>query len=87
MFMKNFLNANKCLTSVNINQNFFYLTNRKVAGKMKDVYKGKPIHKSVWLKSKMHCILSDDGKESNTTKKVNIAIELMNTKTIYLIKK
>ena len=47
MFMKNFLNANKCLTSVNINQNFFYLTNRKVAGKMKDVYKGKPIHKSV----------------------------------------
>ena len=23
----------------------------------------------------MHCILSDDGKESNTTKKVNIAIE------------
>ena len=53
----------------------FYLTNKKVAGKMKDVYKGKPIHKSVWLKSKMHCILSDDGKESNTTKKVNIAIE------------
>ena len=53
----------------------FYLTNKKVAGKMKDVYKGKPIHKFIWLKSKMHCILSDDGKESNTTKKLNIAIE------------
>ena len=42
---------------------------------MKDVYKGKPIDEFIGLKSKMYSILSDDGKESNTTKEVNNAIE------------
>ena len=42
-----------------------------VVGKMKDEYKEIPIIKFVGLKSKMNCILSDDGKESNTAKGVN----------------
>ena len=33
------------------------------------------INKLVGLKSKMHSSLSDDGKESNTTRGVNIATE------------
>ena len=38
----------------------FYPVNEKVIGKMKDVYKEKPINEFVGLKSKMHCILSGD---------------------------
>ena len=33
-----------------------------VAGKMKDEYKGIPINIFVGLKSKINCMLSDDGK-------------------------
>ena len=47
----------------------------KAVGKMKDVYKGKPICKFVGIKSKISSILSDDGKEFNTAKGVNIAME------------
>ena len=46
-----------------------------VVGKMKIIYRGIPINKFVGLKSKMHSMLSDDGKESNTAKGVNIATE------------
>ena len=35
----------------------------------------------------MYSMLSDDGKESNTAKGVNIATEFMNLETLYLIKK
>ena len=42
---------------------------------MKDVFKGKPTAKFVGLKSKMNCILFDDGKEFSTAKRVNIATE------------
>ena len=42
---------------------------------MKDVHQGKPIHKFLGIKSKMHSILLDDGKEFNTAKGVNIAVE------------
>ena len=42
---------------------FFNPANEKVIGKMKDVYKGEPIRKFVGIKSKIHCILLDDGKE------------------------
>ena len=42
---------------------------------MKDVFKGKPTVKFVGLKSKMNCILFDDGKEFSTAKRVNIATE------------
>ena len=44
-------------------------------GKIKIVYRGIPINKFVGLKSKMYSLLSDNGKESNTAKGVNIATE------------
>ena len=46
-----------------------------VVRKMKNEYKGIPINKFVGLKSKMYFILSDDGKETDTAKGVNIATE------------
>ena len=39
-----------------------------VVGKMKDEFKGNPINKFLALKLKMHSVLSDDGKGSNTAK-------------------
>ena len=54
---------------------FFDSVNEEIIGKMKDVHKGKPFNKFVGLKSKMHYMLSDNGKESNTAKGVNIATE------------
>ena len=47
-----------------------------IIGKMKDVYKRIPINKFVGLKSKMHSVLSDHGKESNTAKGIKNATEL-----------
>ena len=44
-------------------------------GKIKIVYRGIPINKFVGLKSKIYSLLSDNGKESNTAKGVNIATE------------
>ena len=41
---------------------FFDQTNNKVIGKMEAVYEGNSIGKFIGLKSKMHCILSDDSK-------------------------
>ena len=59
-----------------------------VVGKMKDEYKGIPTNKFVGLKSKMHCMLSDDSKESNTAKGVNIAMKLKEYKeTLCLTRK
>ena len=46
--------------------------NEMVVGKMKSLYKEFLINKFVGLKSKMHSMLSDEGKESNTAKGVNI---------------
>ena len=40
---------------------------------MKRVHKGKPINKFVGLKSKRLSMLSDNSKESNTAKGINIA--------------
>ena len=54
---------------------FYDNQNEMVVGKMKIVYKEIPINKFVELKSKMYSMLSDDGKESNTAKGVNIATE------------
>ena len=65
----------------------FDATNKKAIGKMKGVNKGKASREFVGKKSKMHCILSDDDKESNTAKGVNIVTLLMNAKTCYLLKK
>ena len=66
---------------------FFDSTNQKVIDKMKYVYKGKPICEFISLKSKVHCILPHDGKESNTAKGVNTAIELNGYKYILFNKK
>ena len=54
---------------------FYDNQNEMVVGRMKAVYRGIPINTFVGLKSKMHSMISDDGKESNTAKGVNIATE------------
>ena len=54
---------------------FYDSQNEMVAGKIKVVNKGISVNKFVGLNSKVHSILSDDGKESNTAKRVNIATE------------
>ena len=42
---------------------------------MKEVFEGKAIGEFVGLKTKMHSMKTNDGKESNTQKGVNIASE------------
>ena len=69
------------------NSKFYDNQNKIVVGKMKDKYKGIPINKFVGLKLKMHCMLSDDGKESNITKGVNMAVELKEYENTLLNKK
>ena len=54
---------------------FFDETNKKVIGKMKDESEGKIIDQFVGLKSKMHSMKNNDGKETNTAKGVSIATE------------
>ena len=66
---------------------FYDNQNEMVVGKMRYEYKEIPIIKFPGLKSKMHCMLSDDGKESNTAKGVNIAMKLKNMKTLCSTKK
>ena len=58
-----------------------------VVGKMKVVIKGNTINKFVGLKSKMYSMLSDDGKESNTAKVVNIATKFNEFRNILFNKK
>ena len=69
-------------------KDFKFCDNQKemVVGKMKDEQKGVPINKFVKLKSKMHSMLSDDGKESNTAKRINIGTEPNEFKDTYPIK-
>ena len=74
--MKNLLNSNICLTSsFSKNSKFYDSQNKMVVGRMKVEYKGIPINKLVGLKSKMHSMLLDDGKESHTAKGINTATE------------
>ena len=54
---------------------FYDRQNKMVVGKMKFEYKGIPISKFVGLKSKMHSMPLNDGKESNTAKGINTVIE------------
>ena len=54
---------------------FYDSQNEMVVGKIKVVNKGISINKFVGLKSAMYSMLSNDGKESNTVKGVNIATE------------
>ena len=58
-----------------------------VAGKMKVEHKGIPIKKFTGLKSKMHSMLLDDGKKSNTAKGVNTATEFNELKDTLFDKK
>ena len=58
-----------------------------VFGKMKVEHKGILIKKFVWLKSKMHSMLSDDSKESNTTKGINTTTEFNEFKETLFNKK
>ena len=69
------------------NSKFCDSQNETVDGKMKDEYKGILINKFVWLKSKMHSMLSDDGKESNTQKGINTSTEFNEFKDTLLNKK
>ena len=61
--------------------------NEMVVGKMKYQYKGIPINKFVVLKSKMHSMFSDNGKESNTAKGINTATEFNEFKNTLFTKK
>ena len=54
---------------------FYDNQNEMVVGKMRVVNKGIPINKFFGLKSKMHSMLSDGGKECNAAKGVSIATE------------
>ena len=69
------------------NSKFFDETNKKVIGKMKDESEGKIIGEFVGLKSKIYSMLSDDSKESNTAKGVNIATEFNEFKNTLFNKK
>ena len=60
-------------TNFSKDSKFYDSQNEMIVGKTKDEDKGILINKFVGLKSKMHSMLSDDGKESNTAKGVNIA--------------
>ena len=64
---------------------FYDNQNEMVVGKMKDKFKRIPIIKFFRLKSNMNCILSDDDKESNTTK--GTAMELKEYEDTFLNKK
>ena len=54
-----------------LDSKFFYPFNKKVAGKIKDEYKGKIISKFVGLKSKMYSLISVDDEELTKAKGMN----------------
>ena len=58
-----------------------------VVGKVKVEYKGIQIKKFVGLKSKIHSVLSDGGKESNTEKGINTVTEFNEFKDTLFNKK
>ena len=66
---------------------FFNNTNKKVVGKMKDVFGGVIVDEFVGLKTKMCSIKEIDGKEPNTAKEVNIATEFNEFKDALFNKK
>ena len=86
--MKNFLNTNIYLTLATIQKiQSFDETNEKVIGKMKGKPEWKITDEFVGLNSKMYSIKNIDGKESNTAKGVNIAIEFNEFKDTLFNKK
>ena len=63
------------LSNFSKDSKFYDNQNEMVVGYMKGEYKGIPINKFVGLKSKMHFLLSDDGRESNKAKGANVSTE------------
>ena len=86
---EDFLNHKPLFDFSNLSKDskFYDNQNDMVVGKMKDECRGMLINNFVGLKSKMHCMLSDDDKESNTAKGVHFAIELKEYKDTLLTKK
>ena len=66
---------------------FFDSPNKKVIGKMKDVFAGVIVTEFVALKSKMYSIKKIDGKEPNSAKGVNVATEINELKDVLFNKK
>ena len=66
---------------------FFDPTNKTVIGKMKDEFGGVIVEEFVGLKSEMRYMKKIDGKESNTTKGVNIGTEFNEFKDVLFNKK
>ena len=66
---------------------FYDNQNKMIFGKMKVAHKRIPINIFVGLKSKMYSMLSDDGKESNTAKGVNIVSQFNEYRDILFNKK
>ena len=86
-FLKNILTLNCSFSNYPKDSRFFDTTYKKVIGKREDLKEGKIIDEFVRLKSKMYPIRNIDGKESNTTKAVNIATEFKEFKNILFKKK
>ena len=89
MFVKHFFKHKHLFDFSNYPEDskFFDPTNKKVIGKMKEVFQGKVIGKFVGLKSKVHSMKNIDGKESNTANGVNIATEFNEFKDTLFKKK
>ena len=89
MFMKNFFEHKHLFDFSNYPEDSksFDPTNKKVIGKMKDASEGIIINEFVGLKSKMYSMKNIDGKESNTTKGVNIVTEFNEFKDTLFNKK
>ena len=47
---------------------YFDATNKKVIGKFKDEAAGIPLVEFIWLRSKMHSYVKDNGKNQKTAK-------------------
>ena len=69
------------------NSKLFDQAIKKVIGKMKNESEGRLVDEFVGLKSKMHSMLSDDGKESNTANGVNVATKFNKFKDTLFKKK
>ena len=63
------------LSNFPLSSKYYCSDNKKVLGKMKDEYGGKPIVKFVGLKSKMYSILDESNNEKITSKGHNGFIE------------
>ena len=69
MFMKIFIKIKIC--DYLLNSKFFDPTNKKVIGKMKHEFKGKPVSEFNGLKSKMYSLIDVDKEEVKKAKGVN----------------